>query len=95
MESSTIFVRNLSYEAKEQDLEELFGKFGQIVRVYIPKEYGTTNSKGFAFVEMESKAVAEKAMAELNEKVFMRRTIFLNEAQAKPRGPQHDRAVRR
>lgn len=83
MQSSTIFVRNLNYKATEHDLEDLFARFGQVVRAVIPKEYGTNNSRGFGFVEMESTLIAEKAIEELNETEFMGRTIFLNEANAK------------
>lgn len=83
MQSSTIFVRNLSYKATEHNLEDLFAPFGQVVRAVIPKEFGTTNSRGFGFVEMESPSIAEKAIEELNETEFMGRTIFLNEANEK------------
>jgi len=60
------FVANLSEEAKEGDLQELFGQFGRLQRVYMAKDLTTGLGKGFAFVTYYNKEDAQKAINKLN-----------------------------
>lgn len=62
----TLRVTNLSEDAQDGDLWELFGRFGKINRIYLGKDQDTGLCKGFAFVSFESKAEAEKAMSKIN-----------------------------
>lgn len=62
----TLRVTNLSEDASENDLWELFGRFGKINRIYVGKDQDTGLCKGFAFVSFESKSEAEKAMGKIN-----------------------------
>lgn len=64
--SNKLFVRSLSYNATESELESLFQQAGQVVSVKIPTDRDTGESKGFGFVEMASVEEAEQAIQSLN-----------------------------
>jgi len=59
-------VSNLTKDAEELDLRELFGSFGRITRVFIAKEYTTGESRGFGFVTFRDRQDAECALENLN-----------------------------
>eukprot|EP01094_Clydonella_sp_ATCC50884_P017628 TRINITY_DN309_c0_g1_i1.p2 TRINITY_DN309_c0_g1~~TRINITY_DN309_c0_g1_i1.p2 ORF type:complete len:289 (+),score=123.07 TRINITY_DN309_c0_g1_i1:88-954(+) len=64
-DTATIRVTNLSEEITEQDLGDMFGRFGHIQRIYLAKDKNTGIPKGFAFINFVSRANAERAMEEL------------------------------
>ena len=78
-----IYVGNLSYEVNDRDLETVFSAFGTVTSARVIKEMDSGRSKGFGFVEMESKDSAETAIAELNGTELKGRTITVNEARPK------------
>ena len=78
-----IYVGNLDYKVKEDQLEEIFEEFGQVSSVKIISDKFTGRSKGFAFVTMEDDEDAGKAINELNGYKLFSRDIVVNEA--KPR----------
>jgi hypothetical protein len=59
-------VSNLTKDAEELDLRELFGSFGRITRVFIAKEHTTRESRGFGFVTFRDRQDAESALENLN-----------------------------
>lgn len=61
-----LYVGNLSYTTTEADLKTLFTKAGQVVSVALIKDRDTGNSKGFAFVEMNTQAEAQKGASMFN-----------------------------
>jgi len=65
-DTAAIRVSNLSENAQENDLQELFKPFGGIARIFLAKDKMTGQCKGFAFVNYYNKADAEKAIATLN-----------------------------
>jgi RNA recognition motif-containing protein len=75
-----IYVGNLAWKAKKQDLTELFQHFGEVIRAFIVRDKRTRRSKGFGFVEMEDEDAARAAIEALNNTVFMERAIVVNEA---------------
>jgi len=78
-----IYVGNLVFDVSEEDLREAFGQFGEITEVRLIMDKFSGKSKGFGFIEMPSKAEAEKAIEEMNGKEFMGRAINVNEAKPK------------
>lgn len=62
----SLHVTNLSEEANENDLYELFGSFGSIYRVFIGRDYITRKSRGFAYVTFTNKKNAQTAIDVLN-----------------------------
>jgi cold-inducible RNA-binding protein len=79
-----IYVGNLSYEVTEDQLAAEFGVYGKVDSVAIPSDKFSGRPKGFAFVEMSSKAEAEAAIAGLNGKSLKERTIVVNESRPRP-----------
>jgi cold-inducible RNA-binding protein len=75
-----IYVGNLSYETTEDELAAEFGTFGKVESVAIPSDKFSGRPRGFAFVEMPTKAEAEAAIAGLNGKSLKERTIVVNES---------------
>jgi RNA recognition motif-containing protein len=84
-----IYVGNLSYDAADADLQELFGEYGTVTSARVITDRFSGRSKGFGFVEMPEKAEADKAIEGLNEQDMMGRPLRVNEAQ--PRKPRDDR----
>ena len=75
-----IYVGNLSYETTEEDLTQTFEQFGAVESVKIIKDKFSGQSKGFAFIEMPSKAEGHAAIEGLNGKEKNGRTLNINEA---------------
>ncbi|KAL6760585.1 cold-inducible RNA-binding protein-like protein [Haematococcus lacustris] len=84
MSSTKLYVGNLSWDARREDLEELFSKFGTVEDAFVANDRETGRSRGFGFVTMAEGA--SDAVAELDNSEFMGRSIRVNEAQ-----PQGDR----
>lgn len=78
--SPKLYVGNLSYEAAESDLFDLFSKVGEVKNVEIAMDRHANRSKGFGFVEMQSLETAKEAAAKLNRTDFMGRQIVVSGA---------------
>jgi RNA recognition motif-containing protein len=75
-----LYVGNLPFGVSEEDLKKLFSEAGTIQSVKIVVDSYSGRSRGFGFVEMASKAEAEKAISLLNGKTLMDRTLTVSEA---------------
>jgi len=75
-----IYVGNLSFDVTEDELTAEFGTYGKVESVAIPSDKFSGRPRGFAFVEMASKAEAEAAITGLNGKTLKDRTIVVNES---------------
>ena len=81
-----IYVGNLSFNATEQDLENVFGEYGEVTSVSIVKDRDTGRSRGFAFVEMRDDNQGREAIEGVNLKEIAGRSVTVNEAR-----PREDR----
>ena len=81
-----IFVGNLSFDSREQDIRSLFEAYGTVDRVSIVTDRDTGQPRGFGFVEMSDDAEAGRAIAALNGKDLDGRALNVNEAHPKPAG---------
>lgn len=88
-----LYVGNLSYDATESDLFELFNGVGQVRNAEVVVNNHTQRSKGFAFVTMATVDEARRAVAELHGKEFMGRPLQVNGAKpfAKDRPERSER----
>jgi nucleolin len=59
--SSTLFVGNLSFGVTEDALWEVFGEYGDVKNVRLPKDYESQRPKGFGYVEFTDIEAAKKA----------------------------------
>jgi RNA recognition motif-containing protein len=81
-----IYVGNLSWNLKDQDLSNLFASHGEVVSAKIVLDKFTNRSKGFGFVEMADDAAAQAAITALNGSEVDGRNIVVNESRPKPEG---------
>ena len=77
--STKITVKNLAFEATRQDLRELFGSFGQLKSVRIPRKFDGSH-RGFGFVEFLTKDEAAAAMRALSQTHLYGRHLVLEYA---------------
>ncbi|KAG2486743.1 hypothetical protein HYH03_014668 [Edaphochlamys debaryana] len=77
--STKLYVGNLSWDTRADDLTQLFSKFGNVEDAFVATDRETGRSRGFGFVTLESTA-AKNACAECDGTEFMGRTIRVNEA---------------
>jgi RNA recognition motif-containing protein len=75
-----LYVGNLAYSVRDNDLEQAFGEFGSIVSAKVMMERDTGRSKGFGFVEMGSDAEALAAVEAMNGHSLQGRALTVNEA---------------
>ncbi|POR12911.1 RNA-binding protein [Diaphorobacter sp. LR2014-1] len=75
-----LYVGNLPYSVRDQDLEQAFSQFGAVTSAKVMMERDTGRSKGFGFVEMGSDAEAQEAINGMNGQSLGGRSIVVNEA---------------
>ena len=84
-----LYVGNLPYSVRDQDLEQAFGQFGTVTSAKVMMERDTGRSKGFGFVEMGSDAEAQAAVNGMHGQPLGGRAIVVNEARPmEPRPPR-------
>ncbi|OSZ66128.1 RNA-binding protein [Hydrogenophaga sp. IBVHS2] len=76
--SSKLYVGNLSYSVRDEDLQQQFASFGQVQSAKVMMERDTGRSKGFGFVEMSSPAEAEAAIQAMHGKNMGGRDLTVN-----------------
>lgn len=81
-----IYVANIAYSAKDQDLRELFEAYGEVTSAKIIMDKATNRSRGFGFVEMADDSSARQAIEGTNGKNFQGRDLVVNEARPRPEG---------
>ena len=75
-----LYVGNLPYSVRDEDLQQSFGQFGSVTSAKVMMERETGRSKGFGFVEMGSDADAQAAIAGMNGQPLGGRSVVVNEA---------------
>lgn len=85
-----IYVGNLSFDATESDLTELFNGVGIVQNAEIVSNRQTQRSKGFGFVQLQTVEEAQRAVTELHDKEYMGRKLVVSGAKAADR--RDDRA---
>ena len=77
-----LYVGNLSFEATESDLFELFNGVGQVQNAEVVTYKHNQRSKGFAFVQMNTVEEAQRAVTELHDKEFLGRKLLVSGAKS-------------
>ncbi|KAI4470076.1 rna binding protein [Holotrichia oblita] len=86
-ESGRIFIRNLAYTTTEDNIQELFSKFGPLAEVNLPIDTTTRKFKGFGIVTFVMPEHAVKAYTELDGSILQGRMLHLLPGMAKDSGP--------
>jgi RNA recognition motif-containing protein len=81
-----IYVGNLSWGLKDQDLADLFTPYGEVASAKIVMDKFTQRSKGFGFVDMPNDEQAQAAIAQLNGSEVDGRNLVVNESRPKEGG---------
>jgi RNA recognition motif-containing protein len=77
-----LYVGNLSFDATESDLCELFNGVGAVQNAEVVTYKHNQRSKGFAFVQMQTVDEAKRAVAELHDKEFLGRKLVVSGAKS-------------
>jgi cold-inducible RNA-binding protein len=81
--SMKLYVGNLAFETTSNDLQTMFAEVGTVESVSLIEDRETGRSRGFGFVEMQTKEEGAAAVAQFNGKELAGRQLKVNEA--KPR----------
>ena len=83
-----LFLGNMSFSMTEEDLESLFGEYGEVVSADVIRDRENNRHQGFGFVEFTSDESAGEAMSKLNGQEVMGRTLRVDEARERTRRPR-------
>ena len=78
-----LYVGNLNYATTAEDLRQLFGEIGRVEDVFLITDRSSGQSKGFAFVEMETEGAAQNAIERFNNHELNQRNIAVSLARPK------------
>lgn len=90
-----LLVRNISLDARPEDLRIPFERFGAVKDVYLPKNYYTGEPRGFGFVKYRNHDDAAEAKRHMNHQVIGGREISIVFAEENRKNPQEMRATAR
>lgn len=82
-----LYVGNLAYSVRDDDLGQAFGQFGAVTSAKVMMDRETGRSKGFGFVEMSNDAEAQAAINGLNGQPLAGRAVVVNEARPREERP--------
>jgi len=85
--SPRLYVGNLSFDATESDLFELFAGVGHVQNAEVVSYRHNQRSKGFAFVQMQTVEEAKRAVEELHDKEFLGRRLVVSGAKSDQHQP--------
>jgi RNA recognition motif. (a.k.a. RRM, RBD, or RNP domain) len=80
--SPRLYVGNLSFDATESDLFNLFNGVGHVQNAEVVSYRHNQRSKGFAFVQMQTIEEAKRAVEELHDKEFLGRKLVVSGAKS-------------
>jgi RNA recognition motif-containing protein len=86
--SPRLYVGNLSFDATESDLFELFNGVGHVQNAEVVSYRHNQRSKGFAFVQMQTIEEAKRAVEELHDKEFLGRKLVVSGAKSSEHQPR-------
>lgn len=75
-----LFVAGLPYDLYDDELVEIFEKFGTIASAKVALDKETGKSRGFAFVDMPNDQEAREAMEHLNDISLGKKPLVIKEA---------------
>lgn len=84
VETGRLFIRNLPFTTSEDDLVELFSKYGEISQVHLVLDRLTKQSKGYAYVLYMLPESALRALENLDKSIFQGRLLHVMPARKPP-----------
>lgn len=89
-----LYVGNLAYSVTDEQLRNLFSRYGEVVDATVISDRMTGRSKGFGFVEMADDEGAQRAIEALHEASVAGRNLIVNEAREREASSPQGRARR-
>ena len=84
--TTKLYVGNLSYAVRDNDLQQQFAEFGNVISAQVMMERGSDRSKGFGFVEMSTADEAQAAIEGMHEQPMGGRNLTVNVARPREEG---------
>ena len=88
-----LYVGNLAFSVTDDELQQAFTSFGNILSARVVMDRMTGRSKGFGFVELEDDGLADEAVNKMNGQTIGGRPVRVSEAKPqedRPRGPRRE-----
>ena len=82
-----LYVGNLAYSVRDEDLQQAFAQFGSVTSAKVMMDRDTGRSKGFGFVEMSTDAEAQAGINGMNGQALDGRALVVNEARPREERP--------
>jgi RNA recognition motif-containing protein len=79
----TLYVGNIPYAVKEEELKEVFQEYGTVLSIKIITDKYTGRSKGFGFVEMENDDQEDVVVKECNRRELHERNLVVAKAHSR------------
>ncbi|KAK9084082.1 hypothetical protein Scep_030553 [Stephania cephalantha] len=92
---SGLLIRNVSLDARPEDLRVPFERFGPVKDVYLPKNYYTGEPRGFGFVKFHNADDAAEAKEHMNHQIIGGREIRIVFAEENRKTPHEMRGSAR
>ena len=86
-----LFIGNLPYDVTEEEVLEIFNKFGEVVNTNLVVDHFSGRPKGFAFVEMSTRSDGHRAKETLNKQEYKNRQLVCNEAKPQKKSKRRGR----
>jgi RNA recognition motif-containing protein len=83
-----IYIGNLNYKVRENDLQQLLAEYGEITSVKVIMDRETGRSKGYGFIEMADEEAGNKAIEELNGAEVDGKTLSVSVARPRTEAPR-------
>jgi RNA recognition motif-containing protein len=80
-----LYIGNLNFDTTDEELEQAFSEFGEIVSAVVVKDRVSGRSRGFGFVEFADDASAQSAKEAMNGKEIGGRPLRVDEAREQRR----------
>ena len=89
-----IYVGNLPHGVSEEEIREMFAKYGEVESVTMVKDRFSGQSKGFGFVEMPNNSEADQVIKALNKTMLQGKEVKINQVQPQKKGKKNARRSR-
>lgn len=84
-----LYLRNIAFEVKEDDIRSVFEKFGELTEVHIPINRKTNQSFGYAYIAYATVESAVLSISEMDKTIFQGRILHISPALEKEeKGPR-------
>ncbi len=83
-----IYVGNLPYSVKSEELREAFQPYGNVSSAEVIFDRRTKRSRGYGFVEMDNEQEGLRAIESLNGSEFMGRELRVDQSQPRDQKPE-------